>query len=166
MAETIRKKKAIFIKKPRRVVQRNIALLGELMRYLLAYPKLFRSLPDGFELVILPEDDPEMRRYNLELLDVYGSKGKPVVFARIKSSRTADLRKTSPSLYVPLSACSVVFVGCALRTGCNSLAFPLVRAAYVTLNRRRAQDTDKNHWSTGQPVTTTDETPLVQNGDQ
>lgn len=91
-------------KKPKNVVQRNIALLADLMRYLLAQPRILDSLPDNFELVILPDDDPEMRLYNLALLDAYGSEGKPIVFARMKSCAEADFEKFRPSLYVPLVA--------------------------------------------------------------
>jgi hypothetical protein len=103
MAGTTKKKVTALTKKPKNVVGRNITLLGDLMRYLLAEPQILNSLPDNFELVILPDDDPEMRQYNLELLDTYGSEGKPVVFVRIKSSREADFDKTRPSLYVPLT---------------------------------------------------------------
>lgn len=92
------------IRKPQNVVERNIALLDSLMRYLLGKPEILGSLPDKFELVILPDDDPEMRLYNLQLLDSYGSAGKPVVYARIESSRKADVKKIRPSLYVPLPA--------------------------------------------------------------
>lgn len=80
--------------------RRNIALTGDIMRYLLENPKVFQSLPEQFELVILPEDDPEIRMYNLELLDKYGSEGKPIVFARIKSDSLAS----PPSIFVPLAA--------------------------------------------------------------
>ena len=90
--------------KPKSVVERNIALLGSLMHYLLADPKIMRSLPGNFELVILPDDDPEMRLYNLKLLDTFATEGKPIVFARIKSSRNADLKKAQPSLYIPIAA--------------------------------------------------------------
>ncbi len=69
--------------KPENAVERNIAMTGEIMRYLMNQPHLFDSLPENFELVILPDNDPEMRLYNLELLDVYGSEGKSVVFARV-----------------------------------------------------------------------------------
>jgi hypothetical protein len=48
----------------------------------------------------LPEDDPEIRIYNLELLDKYGSEGKPIVFARLKSNQVA----AHPSIFVPLAA--------------------------------------------------------------
>ena len=84
------------------IVERNIHLTGEIMRYLMAHPQVFDSLPDKFELIILPEDDPEMRLYNLELLDKYGSEGRPIVFARLRSRQGAMLAQTTPSLFVPL----------------------------------------------------------------
>jgi hypothetical protein len=82
------------------ITKRNIALTGAVMRYLMDNPKVFESLPDNFELVILPEDDPEIRSYNLELLDQYGSAGKAIVFARLKSHEIA----APPSIFVPLAA--------------------------------------------------------------
>lgn len=91
------------IRKPKRVVERNIALLGDLMDFLLAEPHVLASLPSEFELVILPDDDPEMRLYNLKLLDTLTRQDKAIVFARIKSSKKANWRKTQPSLYVPLA---------------------------------------------------------------
>jgi hypothetical protein len=91
------------IRKPKRVVERNIALLGDLMQFLLADPRVLASLPSDFELVILPDDDPEMRVYNLNLLDTLANQDKPIVFARLKSSKKANWRKTQPSLYVPLA---------------------------------------------------------------
>ena len=103
MAGTTKKKVTALTKEPKNVVQRNIALLGDLMRYLIAKPQILNSLPDNFELIILPEDDAEMRQYNLELLDTYGSEGKPVVFVRMKSSQETDFKKAHPSLYVPVT---------------------------------------------------------------
>ena len=61
------------VNKPSDVVERNLRLTGEIMRYLLNNPHVFNSLPDNFELVVLPEDDPDIRLYNLNLLDRYGS---------------------------------------------------------------------------------------------
>jgi hypothetical protein len=82
------------------VVKRNISLTGEIMRYLLDNPNVFESLPDKFELVVLPEDDPEVSMFNLDLLKKYGSEGKPIVFARVKS----DAAKIEPSIFVPVAA--------------------------------------------------------------
>jgi hypothetical protein len=97
------RKVTVPVRKPKRVVERNIALLGDLMQFLLADPRVLTSLPSDFELVILPDDDPEMRLYNLNLLDTFARQDKPIVFARIKSSRKSDWRKTQPSLYMPIA---------------------------------------------------------------
>ena len=95
--------KITALRKPRRVVERNITLLDSLMRYILAEPQVLDSLPEKFELVILPEDDPEMCLYNLKLLNRFGSEGRPVVFVRMKSSEKVDWTRARPSLYVPLA---------------------------------------------------------------
>ena len=81
------------------IVERNISLTGEIMRYLLDNPQVFASLPDNFELVILPENDPEMYMYNLSLLDKFGSEGKEVVFARVG----ANMAEAKPSLFAPVA---------------------------------------------------------------
>ena len=93
----------IEIDSPKDVVERNFALTSEIMRYLLNRPQIFSALPDKFELVILPEDDPEMRSYNLELLDRYGSEGKPVVFARIRAHQPDEQGQQKPSIFVPVA---------------------------------------------------------------
>jgi hypothetical protein len=93
------------LKAPNKVVERNIALTGELMSYLLEHPYIFRTLPDNFEVIILPDDDPEMRSYNLDLLDKYTSKGKTIVFVRLHAhEENAIYRKDDLKLYVPIAA--------------------------------------------------------------
>ncbi|MBI1881842.1 MAG: hypothetical protein HYR94_27010 [Chloroflexi bacterium] len=89
------------IKAPTKVVERNIILVGEIMRYLLNNPQVFSSLPENFELVILPDDDPEMRLYNLDLLDKHGSEGKPIVIARVKAHQENASAQIAPSLFIP-----------------------------------------------------------------
>ncbi|MFH1635488.1 MAG: DUF5647 family protein [Chloroflexota bacterium] len=89
--------------KPDKVVERNILLTGEFMHYLLARPHIFDSLPDEFELVILPQDDPELSMYNIKLLDAFTNEGKPVVIVRMKPSQNIDFQRTQPDLYVPLA---------------------------------------------------------------
>lgn len=87
------------INTPANIVERNLLLTGEIMRYLLNHPQTFDILPDKFELVVLPEDDPEMRLYNLELLDKYGSEGRPIVFARLKSHPA--MQPVAPNFFIP-----------------------------------------------------------------
>ena len=74
------------------------------LRELLVEPHVLNSLPENFELVILPDDDPDIRLYNLELLDQYGSEGRPVVFARLQTSRAENLTDVRPQFYIPLAA--------------------------------------------------------------
>lgn len=72
------------------------------MKYLMDNSQVFDALPDTFELIILPEDDPEMRLYNLELLDEYGSEGRSIVFARTKTQTGAATMKEQPRLFAPI----------------------------------------------------------------
>lgn len=89
------------INTPANVVEKSILLTGEVMRYLLNKPEVFRVLPDNFELVILPEDDPEMRLYNLDLLDKFANEDRPMVLARLKTQREPASHNFNPSFFVP-----------------------------------------------------------------
>jgi len=84
------------------IVERNVQLTGKIIKYILNHPKMLDVLPEKFELVLLPEDDPEVRILNLDLLDKYGSEGKPIVFARINTH--AITAKWKPSIFVPVAA--------------------------------------------------------------
>ncbi len=92
------------LKRPEDVAERNIALTGELMRYLLEHQHLFQTLPDQFELIILPDDDPELRLYNRELLDKFDSEGKSVVFVRMLVNHQKTIPQDHLHLYVPVAA--------------------------------------------------------------
>src|SRR5437870_6919713 len=85
---------------PTNVVERNILLTGKIMQFLMDEPRIFDSLPEQFELVILPDDDPAIREYNLELLDKYGSEDKPIVFARLKAD--SDTPSSEPRIFAPV----------------------------------------------------------------
>lgn len=104
MATTKKAKATPRRRKPSRVVERNVALTDNFMRYILARPRILEALPDKFELVILPQDDPELRRYNLDLLDAFGSEGRAIVFVRLKSSKETDFKAAHPQVYAPIAA--------------------------------------------------------------
>ena len=84
------------------IVERNIFLTEKVMRFLLAHPEYLGKLPQDFELVILPDDDSEIRQYNLELIDKYGCEGRPIVFARLKSHPVRMGDSVEPSLFIPV----------------------------------------------------------------
>ena len=83
------------------VVERNVRLTEEIIKYVMNNPKILDVLPDKFELVLLPEDDPEVRMLNLDLLDKYGSEGKPIVFARVNTHTMSS--KWKPNIFVPIA---------------------------------------------------------------
>jgi len=85
-----------------KVVERNVRLTGEIIKYIMNNPKMLDVLPEKFELVLLPEDDPEVRMLNLDLLDKYGSEGKPIVFARVNTHTMTS--KWKPNIFVPIAA--------------------------------------------------------------
>ena len=85
-----------------KIVERNVHLTGEIIKYILNNPKMLDVLPEKFELVLLPEDDPEVRMLNLDLLDKYGSEGKPIVFARVNTHTMTS--KWKPKIFVPIAA--------------------------------------------------------------
>ena len=86
------------------IMERNIALSGQFTRYLLEHPGLFAALPDQFELVLLPQNDPKLQLYNLHLLEKYGSAGTPVVLARLCATGVEITNQLPPQIYVPLAA--------------------------------------------------------------
>jgi hypothetical protein len=88
---------------PEDVIEKNIALTGRITQYLLDHPDVLASLPDEFELVILPEDDPEIRLYNLELLDRYSDENKPIVIARTRTHAKRGRAAVRPVLFVPVA---------------------------------------------------------------
>ncbi len=83
-------------------IERNVHLTGEVIKYIMNNPDILDVLPENFELVLLPEDDPEVRMLNLDLLDKYGSEGKPIVFARVNTHMVKPHWK--PSIFVPVAA--------------------------------------------------------------
>jgi len=48
------------------IVEKNITLSFEFERYILEHPELLEQIPQGTEIVLLPKDDPELYRINLE----------------------------------------------------------------------------------------------------
>ncbi len=48
------------------IIEKNITLSFEFTRYLQEHPVLFKQIPQNAEVVLLPKDDPELYRVNLE----------------------------------------------------------------------------------------------------
>lgn len=60
-------------------VRKNLDLLNEFMKYAFEHPQVLDQIPSGAELVILPQDDPELMRENTRQANASVSAGKQVV---------------------------------------------------------------------------------------
>ena len=70
--------------KQSKLVEKNLELSFEFARYLLAHPEVEKQIPRGAQVVVLPEYDEELKRFNLRNSKRGREKGQPVVYVRIK----------------------------------------------------------------------------------
>ncbi len=66
------------------MIEKNVELSFEFMRYLLAHPELEKRIPKGAQVVLLPDYDERLKRFNLRNSKRQREKGQPVVYVRIK----------------------------------------------------------------------------------
>jgi len=84
------------------IVQKNLTLSTEFSRYLLEHPEFAESLPDKAHVVLLPKDDPQLYRSNLETARRYHEQEKdadrPVVYIEVEALAPQRSRLLSPRL--------------------------------------------------------------------
>jgi hypothetical protein len=85
------------------IVERNLTLVTEVTRFMLKNPSILDRLPPDFRLVILPEDDPDLSLYNLNLLLDHPGQDKPLVIVRFEANQI-NFEQHPPQLYIPLAA--------------------------------------------------------------
>ena len=79
------------------IIEKNAALSFEFERYLLEHPTLLERIPHGAEVVLLPKDDPELYRLNLEAAQKADRPGS-VVYVEIKTLAPVRSRVVQPRL--------------------------------------------------------------------
>jgi hypothetical protein len=79
-------------------IKKNLDLLNEFMKYAFENPNVLEGIPPEAELIILPIDDPELYEYNKKAADKMMSKGKKVVFIKMKKPEipVPELMSVSP----------------------------------------------------------------------
>ena len=83
------------------LVGKNLILTTEFDRYLLEHPEFSESITPNAQIVLLPEDDPELSRRNLELSEAQREPGQPVVYVRIEKLLPPLSRLVNPRIEVP-----------------------------------------------------------------
>ena len=66
------------------LIERNLELSFEFMRYLLTHPEMEKKIPKNAQVVLLPDYDERLKRFNLRNSKRHREKRQPVVYVRIK----------------------------------------------------------------------------------
>jgi hypothetical protein len=84
------------------IAEKNITLSFEFERYILEHPEMLEQIPQGAEVVLLPNDDPELRRLNLEGAQKRQELGSasPIVYVEIEALAPPRSRLVNPRLYL------------------------------------------------------------------
>ena len=83
------------------LLQKNVILGGEFTKYVLEHPELLETIPKGACVFVLPENDPELLRANLELARKRVEEGERVVYVRVKELKPASSsRLVNPKIEV------------------------------------------------------------------
>lgn len=65
--------------------EKNLTLSAEFSRYLFDHPELEEKIPKNAQVVILPEDDPELCKFNEKIAEKQREKGQTVVYVKVSS---------------------------------------------------------------------------------
>lgn len=66
------------------IVNKNLDLHAEFMKYTFENPEILDEIPKGATLVILPENDSILYKENLKVIKKQQAKGLPVVIVKMK----------------------------------------------------------------------------------
>ena len=69
------------------MIERNIELSAEFSRYLFEHPEIEERIPLGAEIILLPEYDDELKKFNREIGKNMEAEGDPVIYVSIKEIR-------------------------------------------------------------------------------
>jgi hypothetical protein len=70
--------------KESKLIEKNLELSFEFTRYLLAHPEMERKIPKGAQVVLLPDYDEKLKRFNLKNSKRQREEGQPLIYVRIK----------------------------------------------------------------------------------
>ena len=79
--------------KAKEMIERNIELSAEFSRYLFEHPELEEKLPADAEIILLPDYDEELKKFNLELGRGLEADGGKAIYISIKAIRPKILSR-------------------------------------------------------------------------
>ena len=81
------------------IFSKNLVLSTEFDRYVLEHPEFAEKIPENAQVVLLPNDDQELRKTNLEIAKAQREPGQSVVHVEIeKLASQMGSELTKPTL--------------------------------------------------------------------
>ena len=80
------------------IFSKNLILSTEFDRYVLEHPEFADKIPENAQVVLLPEDDLELRQKNIEIAEAQREPGQPVVYVEIEKVAPQMSRLVNPVL--------------------------------------------------------------------
>ena len=77
---------------------KNLILSNEFSRYVIEHPEFGRKIPRHAQVLLLPDDDPELAEINLRLAEKQREKGQPQVCVRFRGLAPARSRLLKPQI--------------------------------------------------------------------
>ena len=85
------------------IFSKNLILSTEFDRYVLEHPEFAEKIPMNAQIVLLPEDDPDLCRKNIEIAKGQCEQGQAMVFVYIEKVAPQVSRLVNPRIKVELS---------------------------------------------------------------
>ncbi|MBE9530544.1 MAG: hypothetical protein IMF00_04670, partial [Proteobacteria bacterium] len=80
------------------IFSKNLILSTEFDRYVIEHPEFAEKIPQNAQIVLLPEDDPVLRKENIEIARTQREAGQPVVYVYVEKVAPQISRLVNPRL--------------------------------------------------------------------
>jgi len=80
------------------IFEKNLILSTEFDRYIMEHPEFAKKIPVNAQIVLLPEDDAELRKKNFEIAKAQREPGQPVIHVQIEKVAPQMSRLINPVL--------------------------------------------------------------------
>lgn len=77
----------------KKMIEKNIELSAEFSRFLFEHPELEEKIPLGAEIILLPEFNPALKKFNLEMGRKLEANGTKVIYVKIEKLKPKILSR-------------------------------------------------------------------------
>ncbi len=77
----------------KKMIEKNIELSAEFSRFLFEHPELEEKIPLGAEIILLPEFNPDLKKFNSEMGRKLEANGTKVIYVKIEKLKPKILSR-------------------------------------------------------------------------